>query len=40
MWTVKVYINDVFHCTVPEQRVEGLLRHMKAKGFTNIRIGD
>jgi hypothetical protein len=33
--TVKVYIDDVLHCTMPESGVEGLLIALKEKGITN-----
>ena len=36
--TVKVYIDDVLHCTIPESGVEGLLISLKGKGITNVTI--
>jgi hypothetical protein len=35
---VKVYIDDVLHCTIPESGVEGLLIALKEKGITNVTI--
>jgi hypothetical protein len=36
--TVRVYIDDVLHCTMPESGVEGLLIALKEKGITNVTV--
>ena len=33
---IKVYVNDILLCTVPKERVEGMLRHLKSKGLDNV----
>ena len=36
--TVKLYVNDVLICTLPESNLEGMLTALRQKGYTNIRV--
>jgi hypothetical protein len=38
MKSVRVYIDDVFHCTMPDKGVEGMLRHLKNIGIVNVTL--
>ena len=38
MKSVRVYVDDVFHCTVLEREVEGMLRHLKSVGIVNVTV--
>ena len=38
MKSVRVYIDDVFHCTMPDKYVEGMLRHLKSIGIVNVTL--
>jgi uncharacterized protein Smg (DUF494 family) len=38
MKTVRVYIDDVFHCTILDKDVEGMLRHLKSVGIVNVTV--
>ena len=36
--SVKVFVNDVFLCTMPEHRVEPMLNYLRGKGITNVTV--
>jgi hypothetical protein len=38
MKTVRVYIDDVFHCTILDKDVEGMLRHLMSVGIVNVTV--
>jgi hypothetical protein len=38
MKSVRVYVDDVFHCTVLEREVEDMLRHLKSVGIVNVTV--
>jgi hypothetical protein len=38
MKTVRVYIDDVFHCTIPCKGVGGMLRYLKSIGIVNVTL--
>ncbi len=38
MNTVKVFVHDVFLCTIPENKVEGMFAYLRRKGITNVTI--
>ena len=38
MSTVKVFVHDVFLCTIPENKVEGMFAYLRRKGITNVTI--
>ena len=38
MIAVKVFVHDVFLCTIPEDKVEGMFAYLRRKGITNVTI--
>ena len=40
MTTVKVFVHDVFLCTIPENKVEGMFAYLRRKGITNVTISE
>lgn len=36
--TTKVYIDDIFVCTIPIKQVDGMIRSLHAKGVYNVRV--
>ena len=40
MTTVKVFVYDVFLCTIPENKVEGMFAYLRRKGITNVTISE
>lgn len=40
MTTVKVFVHDVFLCTIPEDKVEGMFAYLRRKGITNVTISE
>ena len=36
MIKVKVFVHDVFLCTIPENKIEGMLAYLRRKGITNV----
>jgi len=36
--SVKLYVNDVLICTLPESNLEGTLTALRQKGIRNIRV--
>ena len=35
---VKLYVDDVFMCTLPHDRVEGTINALRKKGIINVRV--
>ena len=40
MIKVKVFVHDVFLCTIPENKVEGMFAYLRRKGITNVTISE
>jgi len=40
MIKVKVFVYDVFLCTIPENKVESMFAYLCRKGVTNITISE
>ena len=38
MIKVKVFVHDVFLCTIPESKVESMFAYLRRKGITNVTI--
>jgi hypothetical protein len=38
MIKVKVFVHDVFLCTIPEDKIEGMFAYLRRKGITNVTI--
>ena len=38
MTTVKVFVHDVFLCTIPENKIEGMFAYLRRKGITNVTV--
>lgn len=38
MIKVKVFVHDVFLCTIPENKIEGMFAYLRRKGITNVTI--
>ena len=35
---VKVYVSGIFLCTIPEDRVKGMMGYLHSKGFYTVTI--
>ena len=40
MIKVKVFVHDVFLCTIPEDKVESMFAYLSRKGITNVTISE
>jgi hypothetical protein len=40
MIKVKVFVHDVFLCTIPENKIEGMFAYLRRKGITNVTISE
>jgi len=40
MIKVKVFVHDVFLCTIPENKVESMFAYLRRKGVTNVTISE
>ena len=40
MIKVKVFVHDVFLCTIPEDKVESMFAYLRRKGITNVTISE
>ncbi len=36
--TVRVFVNDMFLCTMPERKVDQMLKYLRSRGITNVTI--
>lgn len=35
---VKVFVDDMFLCTMPEREVDQMFKYLRSKGITNVTI--
>ena len=40
MDTVRIFVDDVFLCTVPANRIDNMLLHLQRKGIHNVTVGE
>ena len=40
MSTVKVFVSDVFLCTIPENKVDSMFAYLRRRGITNVTISE
>ena len=40
MTTVKVFVHDVFLCTIPKNKIEGMFAYLRRMGVTNVTISE
>jgi hypothetical protein len=40
MDTVRIFVGDVFLCTVPANRIDNMLLHLHRKGIRNVTVGE